>query len=211
MYKIGFIDEDATQINTFYQTFKNDFEVYEFELGQQIEPEEIIFNTFDNHLDALIVDYRMDDYFRFNGNVLVEKLDEVNPFFPRIILTSYPLEALDFVDDANIVNTKEIWSGDPDSARDLEIFTKKLNRIINSYYEKINDSKVELKSLEEKRKADGLNPIEEDRYVELNNFLERVFSRGAKIPRQFYSEDTNRKLDSLIEKTEKLLGQLSEK
>lgn len=81
---------------------------------------------------------------------LVEKLDEVNPFFPRIILTSYPLEALDFVNDANIVNTKEIWSGD--SANDLEIFTKKLNRIINSYYEKINDSEVELKSLEEKEK-----------------------------------------------------------
>lgn len=70
MYKIGFIDEDATQINTFYQTFKDDFEVYEFELDQQIDPEEIIFNAFDNHLDALIVDYRMDDCFKFNGNVL---------------------------------------------------------------------------------------------------------------------------------------------
>ncbi len=209
MYKIGFIDEDATQINTFYQTFKDDFEVYEFELSQQIEPEEIIFNAFDNHLDALILDYRMDDCFKFNGNVLVEKLDEVNPFFPRIILTSYPLEALDFVNDANIVNTKEIWSGDSDN--DLEIFTKKLNRIINSYYEKINDSEIELKSFEEKRKTEGLNSNEEDRYVELNNFLSKVAGQSRDLPKDFYSHETNARLDSLIEKTEQMLNKLTEK
>lgn len=211
MYKIGFIDEEATQINTFYQTFKNDFEVYEFELNQNIEPEEIIFNAFNNHLDALIVDYRMDDYFGFNGNVLVEKLDEINPFFPRIILTSYPLEALDFVDDANIVNTKEIWSGDSDSARNLEIFTKKLNRVINSYYEKIKDNEIELKKLEEKRKTVSLEPTEEDRYIELNNFMSKIVGENKVLPRSFYSQETNAKLDSLIEKTEQMLEKLSEK
>lgn len=209
MYKIGFIDEDATQINTFYQTFKSDFEVYEFDLSQQIEPEEIIFNTFDNHLDALIVDYRMDDFFRFNGNVLVEKLDEVNPFFPRIVLTSYPLEALDFVDDPNIVNTKEIWSGD--SASDLEIFTKKLNRIINSYYEKINDSEEELKALEEKRKELKLDEIEQKQYVELNNFLSKTVGEKRDLVETYYSQETDEKLESLIEKTEAILNKLSEK
>lgn len=209
MYKIGFIDEDATQINTFYQTFKSDFEVYEFDLSQQIEPEEIIFNTFDNHLDALIVDYRMDDFFKFNGNVLVEKLDEINPFFPRIVLTSYPLEALDFVDDPNIVNTKEIWSGD--SASDLEIFTKKLNRIINSYYEKINDSEEELKALEEKRKELKLDEIEQKQYVELNNFLSKTVGEKRDLVETYYSQETDEKLESLLEKTEAILNKLSEK
>lgn len=209
MYKIGFIDEEATQINTFYQTFKNDFEVYEFELSKQIEPEEVISNVFNNHLDALIVDYRMDDFFKFNGNVLVEKLDEINPFFPRIILTSYPLEALDFVNDANIVNTKEIWSGDSDG--DLEIFTKKLNRIINSYYEKINDAEEELKTLEEKRKESKLDDNEQKRYVELNTFLSKTVGEKKDLVETYYSQQTDEKLENLIEKTEAILNKLSEK
>lgn len=209
MYKIGFIDEEATQINTFYQTFKNEFEVYEFELNQQTEPEEIIFNVFDNHLDALIVDYRMDDYFKFNGNILVEKLDEINPFFPRVILTSYPLQALDFVDDPHIVNTKDVWSGD--SASDLEIFTKKLNRIINSYYEKINDSEEELKALEEKRKESKLDENDQKKYVELNAFLSKTVGEKKDLVETYYSQETDEKLENLIEKTEAILDKLSEK
>jgi len=209
MYKIGFIDEEKTQIQHFYQTFKNDFEIYQFELTQNVEPEGLIRETFDEHLDALIIDYRMNGFFGFNGDLIVEKLNEINPFFPKIVLTSFPLEALDFVDDANIVNTKDIWSGD--SASDLEIFIKKLNRLIRTYYEKINDTEEELKVLEEKRKTSGLEPIEEDRYVKINNFLSKVAGQSKDLPRDFYSQETNAKLDSLIAKTEQMLNKLAEK
>ena len=159
MYKIGFIDEEKTQIQHFYQTFKNDFDVYQFELTQGAEPESLIRETFDKHLDALIIDFRMNGFLGFNGDLIVEKLNEINPFFPKILLTSFPFEALDFVDDANIVNTKDIWSGD--SPDDLKIFIKKLNRLIRIYYEKINDTEHELKALEEKRIQSGLKPNEE--------------------------------------------------
>lgn len=209
MYKIGFIDEEETQIQTFYQTFKEDFDIYEFELAQEAKAEDLIRETFDNHLDALIIDYRLNSFFDYNGNLIVEKLNEINPFFPKILLTSFPLEALDFVDDANIVNTKDIWSGD--SAKDLEIFIKKLNRLINTYHEKVNDTEKELKSLEEKRKVSGLEAAEEDRYIVLNDFLSKSVGESKSLPRSFYSQETNAKLDSLIEKTEQVLNKLSEK
>ena len=209
MYKIGFIDEEKTQIQHFYQTFKNDFDVYQFELTQGAEPESLIRETFDKHLDALIIDFRMNGFLGFNGDLIVEKLNEINPFFPKILLTSFPFEALDFVDDANIVNTKDIWSGD--SPDDLKIFIKKLNRLIRIYYEKINDTEQELKALEEKRIQSGLEPVEEDRYINLNNFLSKVAGQSQDLPRDFYSHETNAKLDSLIEKTEQMLNKLTEK
>jgi hypothetical protein len=209
MYKIGFIDEEKTQIQHFYQTFKNDFDVYQFELTQGAEPESLIREAFDKHLDALIIDFRMNGFFGFNGDLIVEKLNEINPFFPKILLTSFPFEALDFVDDANIVNTKDIWSGD--SPDDLKIFIKKLNRLIRIYYEKINDTEQKLKSLEEKRIESSLEPIEEDQYVNLNNFLSKVAGQNKDLPRDFYSQKTSAKLDILIEKTEQMLNKLTEK
>lgn len=210
MYKIGFIDEERTQRNTFYQTFKNDFDIYQFDLDRKLEEEELIRETFENHLDALIIDYRMDGYFGFNGDSIVDKLNEINPYFPKILLTSFPFEALDFVDDANIVNTKDIWSGD-DSAKDLEIFIKKLNRLINIYYEKISDAENELRKLDEKRETTGLETNEEEKYIELNKFLSKIVGESKDLPRSFYSQETNAKLDSLIEKTEQVLNKLSEK
>lgn len=209
MYKIGFIDEEKNQVQQFYQTFKNDFDIYEFELTQDAEPESLIRQTFDEHLDALIIDFRMNGFFGFNGDVIAEKLDEINPYFPKILLTSFPLEALDFIDDANIVNTKDIWSGD--STNDLEIFIKKLNRLINTYYEKIGDSEQELKALEEKRKQSGLDSTEENKYIKLNNFLSKTVGQKRDLPRDFYTQETNAKLDSLIEKTEQMLNKLTEK
>lgn len=209
MHKIGFIDEDRTQRNTFYQTFKNNFDIYEFELTREKSADDLIRETFANHLDALVIDYRMDSFFGFNGNLIVEKLDEINSFYPKIILTSFPFDALDFIDDANIVNTKDIWSGD--STKDLDIFIKKLNRLINTYQERIKDAEEELKALEKKRKTSHLEPTEEDKYIELNNFLSETVGQSKDLPRSFYSQDTNAKLDSLIEITEQVLNKLSEK
>jgi len=209
MYKIGFIDEEKTQIQHFYQTFKNDFEIHQFELTQDAEPEGLIRETFAEHLDALIIDFRMNGFFGYNGDLIVEKLNEINPFFPKILLTSFPLDALDFVDDPNIVNTKDIWSGD--SVMNLEIFIKKLNRQIRIYYENINDNEEELKVLEEKRKTSGLKPIEEDQYVKINNFLNKVTGQNRDLPKDFYSQATNEKLDILIETTEEMLNKLTEK
>ncbi len=207
MYKIGFIDEDAGQRNQFRQTFKDDFDVCLIDLKQAITEEEIIREVFDNHLDALIVDYRMDEFLGYNGDLIVRNLTEKNPHFPVIILTSYEEDALDFVDDANIINGKEIWDGE--SEAELNFFKKKLNRIITNYYEKITDAEEKLKELEAIKNDGGLQPNEEDEYIKVNNFLGKVFGGGEYLSGTFYSVDTNKKLDSLIEKTEQLLNKLS--
>ncbi len=207
MYKIGFIDEEELQLTIFKNKFNNDFEIYDFELNQHLTTDDLVNNIFENHLDAVIIDYRINGYFNFNGEKIVEKLNEINPFFPRIVLTSHPIEALNFVDDANIVNSKTIWNG----AYELEVFIKKLNRGISSYYGRINNSEAELKSLEEKRKESNLSETEMKRYLELNNFLAKTVGEKKDLVETYYSQKTDKKLESLIEKTQAIFDKLSEK
>jgi hypothetical protein len=209
MYKLGFIDEDAGQRNQFYQTFKEDFEVYNIEADAGDSEEDLIYEAFGNHVDMLLIDFQMSDVLGYNGDSIARKVSELNPYFPVLILTSFEEEALDFVDDANTVNGKNIWSGDSES--ELQVFKKKLNSIINNYNKRVRAAEIELKGLEDKRTAEGLEPDEEDSYVELNIFLEKVSGKGSHLPRAFYSQGTNEKLDNLLEKTEQLLGRISKK
>jgi len=209
MYRLGLIDDEQSQQNAFHQTFKDDFEIYIIPLNQDSTEDDLIRDGIDNHIDLLVVDYQMDHFLRFNGDSIARRLDELNPYFPKILLTSHENDALDFIDDANIVNSKDIWSGD--SPSDLDIFKKKLIRIINSYNSAIDEAEEALEELEKKRIATGLDPDEEQRYVDKNTFLNKVFGQGKYLSGTFYSVETNRKLDSLIEKTEQLLNKFDEK
>lgn len=209
MHRLGFIDEDRSQRNQFYQTFKADFEVCNIEAAAGDTVEKLVSEALTNHVELLLVDYQMSHVLGFNGDSIARMMSEVNPYFPVMIFTSYEEEALDFVDDANKVYGKDIWSGDDEA--ELQVFKKKINTLINSYNNRINEASETLSRLKAKKDSEGLTPEEEDRYMELNVFLEQVANKGGHLPRTFYSQETNKKLDVLLEKTEQLLDRLSKK
>ncbi len=206
MYRLGYIDEDAGQRNQFRQTFKEDFEVYLVEGFEGITIDELINEAFDNHIDLLVIDYEMEEFYGYNGDSIARRLNAIKPNFPAIIFTSHESDALDFVDDANIVNGKDIWSGD--HHLELEVFKKKLKSLITTNKNRIIETEERLKVLEAKKNGSGLEPNEEDEYVELNNFLDKSFEGDRHLSRTFYSENTNKRLDALIEKTQELINKL---
>lgn len=205
MYRIGYVDEDYGQRNSFYHFLKDDFEVVLFDITEAIDSNLLAERILDSSLDILVLDFRLDEtgLIDFNADELVEKIQEVNKHYPLVILTSYEVDALDHIPNANLVNGKDEMLG-----AKIDIFKQKLNRIANTYKTKIESSTGELEQLEKKREAEGLTPSEEDRYVELNNFLDKTVSAKGHISRSFYSEDTNRRLDELINKTEQLLKKI---
>jgi CheY-like chemotaxis protein len=206
MYRLGYIDEDAGQRNQFRQTFKDDFEVYLIEGYEGVTIEELITEAFDSHIDMLVIDYEMEEFYGYNGDAIARAMHSVKPHFPVIIFTSHESDALDFVDNGNIVNGKDIWSGDHHV--ELEVFKKKLNSLISSNKNKIVEAEETLKALEAKKKEGGLEPNEEDQYVEVNNFLDKSFDGDEHLSRTFYSENTNKRLDYIIAKTEELIKKL---
>ena len=90
----------------------------------------------------------------------------------------------------------------------VNIFKQKLTSIASSYKQKIEKAEENLKKLEEKRLSEGLNSREEDQYVEVSTFLDQTIDLESKLPRTFYSEETNRKLDGLINLAEQVLNKI---
>jgi hypothetical protein len=135
--------------------------------------------------------------------VLNSYIQEINKHYPLVILTSHEVDALDHIPNANLVNGKDEMLG-----AKIDIFKQKLNKIAVTYKATVDSSHAELEELEKRREAEGLAPDDEDRYVELNNILDQTVSAKGHISRSFYSEDTNKKLDELISKTEELLNKI---
>ena len=207
MYKIGYVDEDSGQRNSFYHYLKNDFEVILFEITEETELESLAEEILNSFIDLLVLDFRLDEngLIDFNADKIVEKLLEVNKHYPLVILTSHEVDALDHIPNANLVNGKDEMLG-----HKLDIFKQKLSKIAHDYKVTIETKQQELEELERKREIEELLPNEEDRYVELNSYLDQTVSAEGHISRSFYSEGTNKRLDELITKTEELLKKISD-
>lgn len=75
-YSIAYIDEDKGWINTFYQTFKNDFDVTRIEVDSKSSVESILDKLRESNVDAIVTDYLLEenDGASFNGNRIVEEI-----------------------------------------------------------------------------------------------------------------------------------------
>ena len=162
MYKIAHIDENAAAINNFYQNFKNDFEILKIKVDANSTIDLIIQESFDNHVDAIIVDYMLDEEgdVNFNGNLIFDKIRKIRPHFPIVMLTSHEPQAIDHMEDVHIIYSKDILDGE--SEDELEIFKTKLKSNIERYYTKFQNTKKSIEELVKKKNKKGLEPAEEE-------------------------------------------------
>ncbi len=200
MIRVGYIDDQKTWQNTFRQFFKNDFEVVLFAITEETDVESLTSDIFAKAIDVLVIDFKLESV-DFNADALVDKIQEKNLYYPMIILTSFESDALDHLANANLVNGKDMLDGENPK---VDILKQKIGKIADDYQSKVAESIQQLELLEKKRIEEGLYPNEEDRYVELNNFLDKTVDAKGHLSRTFYSEDTNKKLDDLIGKMEHL-------
>lgn len=208
MYKIGYIDEEEPQRNSFYQFLKDDFEIKLFEIIEDTEPENLVQHVFNSALDILVLDFRLDEsgLVNFNADCIIELIQERNLYYPLVVLTSHELDALDHIKNANLINGKTEMLGEK-----VDVFKQKLKRIAGDYKTNTISNEEELAVLEEKRLTEKLDSAEEDRYVELNNYFDKISHSKEHISRTFYSNDTNAKLDELISRTTEMLNKIPKK
>lgn len=207
MIKIGYIDEDKAQQNSFYHLFRDDFDVIIFDITEETNERNLVDEIFKSAIDMLVLDFRLDEngLVDFNADKIVDSIHEINLYYPLVILTSYEVDALDHIENAHLVNGKDEML---DSK--IDIFKQKLKSISNDYKQRIKTSENELRELEEKRISGSLNAKDEDRYVELSSFLDQTVSAKGRVSRTFYSEETNKRLDNLIELAERMLKKISD-
>lgn len=210
-YKIAYIDEDKGWINTFYQTFKNDFDILRIEVNPESSIESILDLLLSSELNAIVTDYLLEENAEvpFNGNKIVEEIKKIKPHFPIVMLTSFPTQAIGHTDDVHIIYNKNILSVENDREKEeLEVFKTKIQSNISNYYKKIEDTNSKIERLVEKRNSQGLDISEEEELTKLYILFDELNPEGKDLPANLIHRDSISKLNEFVNETKEILEEL---
>ena len=210
-YRIAYIDEDKGWINTFYQTFKNDFDILRIEVNPESSVESILNQLLESDLNAIVTDYLLEENAEvpFNGNKIVEEMKKIKPHFPIVMLTSFPTQAIGHTDDVHIIYNKNILSVENDREREeLDIFKSKIQSNISNYYKKIDDTNLRIEELVEKRNDVGLEIFEEEELTKLYILFDELNPEGKDLPANLIHRDSISKLNEFVSETREILEEL---
>lgn len=208
MYKIAHIDENAAAINNFYQNFKTDFDILKIKVDAKSTIDLIIQEAFSNNVDAIVVDYMLDEEgdVNFNGNQIFDKIRKIRPHFPIVMLTSHEPQAIDHMEDVHIIYSKDILDGE--SEDELEIFKTKLKSNIERYYSKIQNTEKSIESLVKKKNEQGLDASEEEALTKLFILMDELDPEGKELPVNLIQHETITKLHDFVAQTKEILEEL---
>jgi DNA-binding NarL/FixJ family response regulator len=214
-YKISFIEDEDKIKKEVTARLEEEFEVvdiplYKGEVPVYSELKDLAMDIFNSKpkLDAIIIDYSFVDKtldIKFDGAELVKEIQKMMPEFPIFVLSAKE-EAESSVPDANSVYIKKEYL-------QLKDFDKKLHRKIKikigHYKEKISDAEKRLKELLKKQEGEEkLTLYEEEELIDLDDFLESTQLSSIKVPSSLKETSNIKKLDELINRTDKLINKI---
>jgi len=211
-FRVAYIDEDRGWINTFYHTFKNDFDIERIEINSESSIESIVKLLLSKNLDAIVTDYLLEENAEvpFNGNKIVEEIKRIKPHFPIVMLTSYPTQAISHTDDVHIIYSKDVLTVEDDKDKEeLEVFKVKIQSNISNYYKKIEDTNTRIEQLVEKRNSkEGLTIPEEEELTKLYILFDELNPEGKDLPANFIHRDSISRLNEFVNETKQILEEL---
>ncbi len=207
-YKIAYLDENDGWINTFYQTFKTEFDILRIKVDINSSIKELLVQLMSSNLDAIVTDYLLEEEgdVSFNGNKVVEAIKQIQPHFPIIMLTSYQKQAINFTDDVHIIYSKDILDGENED--ELEIFKTKIQSNISNYKKKIEDTNNRIEKLVEKRNDQGLEIPEEEELTKLYILFDELNPEGKDFPANLIHRESISKLNEFVSETREILEEL---
>ena len=167
MIRLGYLDEDKGNRNTFYRVFKKDFEVIMLDDNTRLNSADMVLDEIDRlELDVLAVDFRLADggWVAFNGDEVVRVIWNRRRYFPVFLLTSYVNNALEKMDNVFLVNDKDCLSNN-DS---ISLLKKQISSSVETFHRIIREKEEQQKQLIEKQKAGELTDKEEMDLLALN-------------------------------------------
>ena len=167
MIRLGYLDENKGNRNTFYRVFKKDFEVIMLDDNTRLNSADMVLDEIDRlELDVLAVDFRLADggWVAFNGDEVVRVIWNRRRYFPVFMLTSYVNNALEKMDNVFLVNDKDCLSNN-DS---ISLLKKQISSSVETYHRIVGEKEEQLKQLVEKQKVGELTDKEEKDLLALN-------------------------------------------
>ena len=199
MIKVGFIDDENTNYADYAKRLKRrDIDLLFYEGNSTSE--DIVSWIIYEKLECILIDYDLRRKFTKNGTDLVFEINQVLPDFPCIMLTNYPEQSK----GEKLVPHRLIWDREKMNAPDLSEVVDSISNEVSVYLKRKENLYEQYGRLVEKRKTSALSANEEERFLQLHALFSR-YGETDDIPAQLLSSDTNKKLDSLIERMSRLL------
>lgn len=207
-YKLAHIDENLGDMSSFYQYFKNDFEILRIQVTDESSIESIVTKAFENNVDAIVTDYKLEGEVGvdFNGDKIFDFIRGKRPHFPVVVFTSHEKDAIDFLEDVHIIYDKIILDGD--HADEVGYFVLKLKANIQRYYSKLENTIKDIENLVEKKNGIGLEPSEEEALTKLFILMDELDPEGKELPANLIQSGAITKLNDFVSQTKEILEEL---
>ena len=163
------------------------------------EYDKIIEWLLDNEIKFVLIDYKLDDKYQFEGSNLMHYIDNAIPDLQCALFTSnIPDDDLVMncqMIDKNVFNTR---------GEEFDKFIERIKQAVTVFENRQKISLKEYNELLEKKKKTELNASEIERMEEL---YKRLYSYGLVeyMPKEFFETNIEEKIDELIKVVERYI------
>jgi DNA-binding NarL/FixJ family response regulator len=211
-FTIAIMDEEAKERNLFTNFFENDFNVVEIPFISSVD--DLIEKIKSESIDAIAIDYKLKEHskkFKENGDFFFKQLMARLQDFPSFVLTQ---DAKTAKNESKLIKPRFIIDKiilHSDNAKEIKAFKDEVRHEINTYKTSLNEKLKRLKELQKIKKTKGFNEQLENEFLNLNNEIAQSITGYNTLPLKYFSQDTNKKLDEIISKTDELIKKISKK
>ena len=202
MYRIGFIDDD-----------RNSYEDYRVRLARKdiellypdglTEMPEMIEWLLSYCIKCLIIDYKLNNKFKFLGTELIAYINAKVPDLPCLILTNYPEESI----NENLVIINLIEDRNVLAANDIEEFVRKIKQAVDVFETRLHKYHIDYENLLKAKKNGSISAIEEEQFIDLYKLL-RAYGEVDDLPIQLLSSEVNQKIDEILGRVNVLVEEI---
>lgn len=209
MIRLGYLDENKNNRNTFNRIFKKDFEVVMLDDFPKVLTLELLLEEIDKQeIQVLAVDYKLSEKgdVQYDGDQVLEIINERKRYFPVFVMTSYVDTALQKVNNTFLVNDKDGLKN-PET---VEMLKNQIKSSVDSYHRIVNDIERRTKELEAKQEAtEGLTEDEEKELLNLHVELSKIDPAANPLSPDKMQTETVKNLRSLVSLSEEILKSLN--
>ena len=192
MYRVGFIDDDRDS----YEDYRVRLARKDIELLYPdciTEMPEIIEWLLSNSIKCLIIDYKLNNKFKFLGTELIAYINVKVPDLPCLILTNYPEESIrENLVIINLIEDRNVLAED-----DIEGFARKIKQAVDVFENRLHKYYINYEELLKARKNGSISAIEAEQFIDLYKLL-RAYGEVDDLPIQLLSSEVNKKIDEIL-------------
>ena len=166
MIRLGYLDENKGNRNTFYRVFKKDFDVVMLDDFAKVFTLDLLLEEIDKQeIQVLAVDYKLADsgLVQYDGDQVLDAINERKRYFPVFMMTSYVDAAIQKVNNTFLVNDKDGLN----NSQTVELLKNQISGAVESYHRIVKEKEQRLKTLEAKQ--DGAESLTDEEEQELLN------------------------------------------